>query len=109
MNYHSEVRNWLKDNPRTLYNKYIFIQVFKEVWLKLAKVEYTVKGFEELGIYPVNPDAIKKGKLAPAEVYKQPEPLPEMRMRALSTKQIQKLQMKIQHRHLLCRLEMQLQ
>ena len=70
MNYWSEVRNWLKENPRVLYNKYVFIQVFKEVWLKSAKVEYTIKGFEESGIYPINPDAIKKGKLASAEVYK---------------------------------------
>ena len=69
-NYGSEVRHWLKENPGALYNKYVFIQVFKEVWLKSAKMEYAIKGFEESGIYPKNPDAIKKGKLAPAEVYK---------------------------------------
>ena len=69
-NYRSEVRHWLKENPGALYDKYVFIQVFKEVWQKSAKVEYAIKGFEESGIYPINPDAIKKGKLAPAEVYK---------------------------------------
>ena len=49
MNYQSEVRHWLKENPRALYNKYVFIQVFKEVWLKSAKVEYAIKGFEDSG------------------------------------------------------------
>ena len=77
-NYQSEVRHWLKENPGALYDKYVFIQVFKEVWQKSAKVEYAIKGFEESGIYPINPDAIKKGKLAPTEVYKRPEPLPEI-------------------------------
>ena len=43
-----------------------FIQVFKEVWLKSAKVEYTIKAFEESGIHPMNLDAIKKRTLAPA-------------------------------------------
>ena len=70
MNYQSKVRHWLKENPGALYDKYVFIQDFKEVWLKPAKVEYAIKGFEELGIYPMNPEAIKIGKLAPAEVYK---------------------------------------
>ena len=69
-NYQSEVRHWLKENPGALYDKYVFLQVFKEVWQKSAKVEYAIKGFKESGIYPINPDAIKKGKLAPAEVYK---------------------------------------
>ena len=62
-NYWSEVKHWLKKNPKALYNKYVFIQVFKEVWLKSAKVEYTIKGFEESGIYPMNPNAIKKVNL----------------------------------------------
>ena len=70
MNYQNEVRNWLRNNLRALYDKYTFIQVFKEVWVKSAKVEYAIKGFEEAGIYPLNLDAIKKGKLAPAEAYK---------------------------------------
>ena len=67
----------MKENPRTLYDTYVFIQVFKEVWLKSVKVEHTIKGFEESGIYPMNPGAIKKGKLAPVEVCEQPESLPE--------------------------------
>ena len=63
MNYWSEVRHWLKENPGALYNKYVFIQVFKEVCLKSAKVEYMIKGFEELGIYPMNRKVIKKVNL----------------------------------------------
>ena len=62
-NYRSEVRHWLKENPGALYDKYVFIQVFKEVWQKSAKVEYAIKGFKESGIYPINPDAIKKVNL----------------------------------------------
>ena len=50
----------MKENPGVLYDKYIFIQVFKEVWLKSAKVEYAIKGFEESGIYLMNPEVIKK-------------------------------------------------
>ena len=69
-NYCSEVRHWLKENPGALYDKSVFLQVFNEVWQKSAKVEYSIKEFKESGIYPINPDAIKKGKLAPAEVYK---------------------------------------
>ena len=41
-NYWSEVRHWLKENLGALYDKYVFIQVFKEVWLKSAKVEYGI-------------------------------------------------------------------
>ena len=48
-NYQSEVRHWLKENPGALYDKYVFIQVFKEAWLKSAKVEYAIKGLEESG------------------------------------------------------------
>ena len=36
------------------------------------------KGFKESGIYPISLDTIKKGKLTPLEVYKRPEPLPEI-------------------------------
>ena len=64
-NYWSEVRHWLKENPGALYDKYVFIQVFKEVWLKSVKVEYAIKGFEELGIYLMNPDVIKKRSTCP--------------------------------------------
>ena len=60
----------MKENTGALYNKYVFIQVFKEVWLKSAKVEYIIKWFEESGIYLMNPEAIKKSKLALAEVHK---------------------------------------
>ena len=87
-NYRSEVRHWLKENPGVLYDKYLFIQVFKEVWLKSVKVEYMIKGFEESGIYPMNPDAIKKGKLAQAEVYKQPEPLPEIENESIVNEEV---------------------
>ena len=48
-NYQSKVRHWLKENPGALYDKYVFIQVFKEVWLKSVKVEYAIKGFESQG------------------------------------------------------------
>ena len=77
-NYQSEVSNRLRNHPSEFYDKCIFVQVFKEVWLKLLKVKYPIKGFEESRIYLVNLDAIKKGKLTPAEVYKRPEPLPEI-------------------------------
>ena len=36
------------------------------------------QGVRRVRYYPINPDAIKKGKLAPAEVYKRPDPLPEI-------------------------------
>ena len=60
MNYWSEVRHWLKGNPGALYDKYVFIQVFKEVWLQSANVDYAIRWFEESGIYLINPDEIKK-------------------------------------------------
>ena len=58
-NYQSELRHWLKENPGALYDKYVFIQV-KDVWLKSAKVEYAINRFEKSGIYPMNPEVIKK-------------------------------------------------
>ena len=62
-NYWNEVRHWLKENPGALYDKYVFIHIFKEVWLKSAKVEHVIKWFKELGIYLMNPDVIKKVNL----------------------------------------------
>ena len=59
-NYWSEVRHWLKENPGALYSKYVFIQVFKEMWLISVKVHYAIKGFEELRIYLMNPEVIQK-------------------------------------------------
>ena len=65
-------------NPGEVYDKYVFVNVFKKVWEKLAKTEYAIKGFEELGIFPFNPQNVKKGKLAPVSIYKWPDPLLEI-------------------------------
>ena len=65
-------------NPGEVYNKYVFINVFKKVWEKSAKTEYAIKWFKESGIFPFNLQNVKKGKLALALIYKQPDPLPEI-------------------------------
>ena len=46
--------------------------------MKSAKVEYATKGFQESGIFQMNPKAIKRGKLAPTKVYKKPKPMPKI-------------------------------
>ena len=55
-------------NPGEVYDKYVFVNIFKKVWEKSAKIEYAIKGFEEAGIFPFNPQNVKKGKLAPASI-----------------------------------------
>ena len=65
-------------NLGEVYDKYVFVNVFKKVWEKLAKIEYVIKGFEEAGVFPLNPQNVKKGKLAPASIYEWPEPLLKM-------------------------------
>ena len=77
-NYWEEVRQWLMANLGEVYNKYVFVNVSKKVWEKSTKIEHAIKGFEEAGIFPSNPQNAKKGKLAPASIYEWPEPLLEM-------------------------------
>ena len=52
-----------------VYDKYVFVNVFKKVWEKSTKIEHAIKGFEEVGIFPLNPQNVKKGKLAHASIY----------------------------------------
>ena len=51
MNYWEEVWLWWIANPGEAYDKYVLINVFKKVWEKSVKVECTIKGFKEAGIF----------------------------------------------------------
>ena len=77
--YKEEVRKWCQQHPGEAFDKYRFAEVMVIVWSKVAKSTYGITGFEEAGIFPFNPMKVKKGKMAPATLYGEPEePLPEM-------------------------------
>ena len=59
----------------------MFINMFKKVWEKLAKIEYVIKGFKEVEIFPLNSQNVKKGKLAPS-IYEHPDHYQRCRRRA---------------------------
>ena len=75
--YKEEVWQWLVANPSEVYDKYMFIKVFVKVWECAAKVEHTInlKGFQQAGIFLLNPQKVKTGKLAPGSIYQKQEQL----------------------------------
>ena len=78
MDYHECVKKWLQNNPGTVYDKNAFIEVFAEVHKKAATVENTVSGFWHSGICPWDPAKAGDKKLAPAELFKKDEPMPDI-------------------------------
>ena len=78
MNYRESVRKWLQNNPGGMYNKNAFIEVFVKVHKKAVMVENAVNGFWHCRIYLWDPTEVDDKKLAPAELFKKDEPMPDV-------------------------------
>ena len=76
--YKEEMRKWLMRNIRETFDKYRFVEVFRETYQQSCTFINAVQGFEKAGIIPWNPDKVKMGKLYPAELYTRQEPMPHV-------------------------------
>ena len=76
--YKEEMRKWLMRNIGETFDKYRFVEVFRETYQWSCTVINAVQGFEKAGIVPWNPDKVKMGKLYPAELYTRQEPMPHV-------------------------------
>ena len=65
-------------NIGEMFDKYRFVEVFRETYKQSCTVINAVQGFEKAGIVPWNPDKVKTGKLHPAELYTRQEPMPHV-------------------------------
>ena len=72
------MRKWLMRNIRETFDKYRFVEVFRETYQQSCTFINAVQGFEKAGIIPWNPDKVKMGKLYPAELYTRQEPMPHV-------------------------------
>ncbi|XP_053392074.1 uncharacterized protein LOC128554789 [Mercenaria mercenaria] len=62
-----EVNNWQLENLGQALTKKQFPGVFKNAWLKVAKLENAVHGFQKCGLFPLNPRNIDLTKLNPSK------------------------------------------
>ena len=65
-------------NIEETFDKYRFVEVFREMYQRSCMVINAVQGFKKAGIVPWNPDKVKTGKLYPAELYTRQEPMPHV-------------------------------
>ena len=77
-NYRECVRKWLQNNPGGMYDKNAFIEVFAKAHKKAVTVENAVSGFQHSRIYLWDPTKVDDKKLAPAELFKKDEPMPDV-------------------------------
>ena len=76
--YKEEMRKWLMRNIGETFDKYRFVEVFRETCQRSCTVINAVQSFEKAGIVPWNPDKVKTGKLYHAELYTRQEPMPHV-------------------------------
>ena len=76
--YKEEMRKWLVNHVGETFDKYRFVEVFKETYMRSCNVTNAVQGFEKAGIAPWNPQKVKTSKLFPAELYEKQEPMPQV-------------------------------
>ena len=77
-NYRECIRKWLQNNPGGVYDKNTFIKVFVEVHKKATTVKNAVSGFRYAGIFLWEPTKVEDKKLAPSELFKKDEPMPDI-------------------------------
>ena len=58
MAYKDEMRKWYLWNIGKPFDKYRFIEVFKETYYRACKTTNAIEGFEEAGIVPWNPQKV---------------------------------------------------
>ena len=76
--YKEEMRRWLMRNIGETFDKYRFIEVFKETYERSCTFINAAQGFQKAGIVPWNPQKVKTGKLYPAELYTRQEAIPHV-------------------------------
>ena len=76
--YQECIHKWLQNNLDGVYDKNAFIDVFAKVHKKAATVKNAVSGFCHTGIFPWDPTKVDNKKLAPAELFKKDEPMPDV-------------------------------
>ena len=64
----TEVKNWQLANLGKSLTKREFPGVFKKAWVRVAKVENAIHGFQKCGLFPLNPANIDLTKLNPSKV-----------------------------------------
>jgi hypothetical protein len=62
-----EVKTWQLQNLGQALTKKHFPGVFKKAWLKVAKIENAIHGFQKCGLFPLNPNNIDLTKLNPSK------------------------------------------
>ena len=72
--YKEELQKWYMQNIGESFDKYRFIEVFKETYMRACKMKNAIEGFKEAGIVPWNPNKVKTKKLFPSEIYHKQEP-----------------------------------
>lgn len=64
------VRKYQSENIGEFVTKQTFAKVFKQAWTKSATIEAAVKGFQESGIFPWNPQRVAESvKLVPSSIF----------------------------------------
>ena len=76
--YKEDLRKWYMQNIGESFDKYRFVEVFKETYMRACKMKNAIEGFEEAGIVPWNPNKVKTKKLFPSEIYCKQEPFPQV-------------------------------
>ena len=74
--YKEEMHRWVMANIREVFDKYMFVEVFKATYEQSCILRNAFEGFECSGIVPWNPKKVKKKKLIPGKLYKHPKDLP---------------------------------
>ena len=68
-NWKKAVSSFTLANVGQSVTKYQFAAIFKDAWESTVKMSTIVNSFRFAGIWPVNPDAVRESKMAPAAVY----------------------------------------
>ena len=77
-NYQECIHKWLQNNLGGIYDKNAFIKVFAKVYKKAANIENAVSSFHHAGIFLWDPTKVDDKKLAPAELFKKDDPIPDV-------------------------------
>ena len=76
--YKDEMRKWYLHNIGEPFDKYHFIEVFKETYYHACKTTNAIEGFEEAGIVLWNPQKVKTKKLFLSAIYEKQESFPHI-------------------------------
>jgi len=67
------VRDWQAENIGEYVTKVTFARVFKKAWEASTTAEVAIKGFEEAGLFALNPSVTSSFKIEPSKIFRQQE------------------------------------